>query len=216
MTERSLREYCDEARRLIDQGAHAGAIDIARHVLRFYPKHIESYALLGQASLERGNIREAIELFQRTLSADPENLKAWLGLASAYEQDNLQDLTIWHLERAFELDPANAGIRSVLQGLYAQRQGIKELRVKSNGAALGRLYLKGGLYHQAISELRSILDSDPQRAYIKVALAIAHWHVGQKAEAAEICMDILERLPNCLQANLILGEIWMDLSLIHI
>jgi tetratricopeptide (TPR) repeat protein len=208
MSERSLREYLDLAKQYIASESYPQAIDVLRHVLHYYPKAIEGYVLLGQACLEHGDVREAVELFQRALSADPENITAWIGLASAYEHDGLQDLTIWHLERAFELDPTHSGLRKMLQEFYMQRHNIKELRVKLNSAALGRVYLRGGLYQQAISELRAVMNQPPQRPYIKTALATAYWNMGQRVEAANLCLELLEQLPNCLQANLILGEIW--------
>lgn len=209
MTERSLRDFCNEVKRLIDMESYAQAIETSRHILRIYPRHIETYSLLGQACLENGDIREAVELFQRALSANPEDVTAWTGLAAAYEQDDLPEVTAWNLERAFELDPTQNGVRQELQRLYGQIHHVKELRLKLNSAALGRTYLRGGLYQQAVNEFRSVLAKEPNLRHIKVGLAIAHWQLGQRVEAAEVCLDILDELPNCIQANLILGEIWL-------
>ena len=209
MTNRSLRDFCHEVKRLIDMGSYAQAIETGRHILRHYPKHVETYALLGQACLEKGDIREAVEMFQRALSADPEHVTAWVGLAAACEHDDLPAMTAWHLERAFELDPARAGVREELQKLYAQLHHIKELRLKLNPAALGRLYLRGGLYQQAAAEFRATLEKEPMLAHVRVGLATALWRLGQRVEAADVCLDILRDLPHCLQANLILGEIWL-------
>ena len=209
MTERSLRDFSDRVQHLIDMESYSEAIETTRHILRFFPKCIKAYTLMGQACLEQGEIREAVELFQRTLSADPGSTTAWIGLASAYEQDELPDVTAWHLERAFELDPSNAGVRQELQKLYSQLHNIKELRLKLNSAALGRIYLKGGMYQQAAGEFRSVLEKEPELNHIKVGLATALWSLGQHIEASEVCLGLLDELPNCLQANLILGEIWL-------
>jgi tetratricopeptide (TPR) repeat protein len=207
MREYTLRELCDQAAGMIATNSYASAIEIGRHILRYYPQHIETYVMLGEACVEQGNLREATELFHRALSADPEQVRAWLGLASACEQDELLDQTIWHLERAFELDPSNAGVRQELQTLYGQRHNVTDLRIKLNSAALARIYLRGGLYHQAISELRSSLEQHPDRYYLRLALALAYWYVGQRLDAAAVCTEMLEQLPHCLQAHLILGEI---------
>ena len=209
MTERSLRDFCNEVKRLIDMESYAQAIETARHILRVYPKHIETYSLLGQASLEKGDVREAVEMFQRVLSANPEDISAWIGLAAAYEQDDLLDVTTWHLERAFELDPTHNGIRQELSRLYSELHHVKELRLKLNSAALGRMYLRGGMHQQAINEFRAVLKKTPNMNHLKVGLATAHWRLDQRVEAAEACLDLLDELPHCIQANLILGEIWL-------
>lgn len=48
MAQVSLRDYCDEADALVQSGEFGKAILIARHLLRHYPRHIESYRLLGK------------------------------------------------------------------------------------------------------------------------------------------------------------------------
>ncbi len=208
MSQRTLREFGEEIRSLIQRQAYTEAIHTARHVLYYFPKHLDTYLLLGEACLESGSTREAIEMFQRVLSADPENLMAWVGLAEAYQQDELPELGLWYLERAFEVDPTNPDLRAELQRLYAQVRGVKELRVKLNGPALGRIYLRGGLYHLAAEEFRAALDKHPDYYHVHVGLARALWHMDRRVEAAAVCQDILEILPNCLPAALILGTIW--------
>ncbi|MGC8827893.1 MAG: tetratricopeptide repeat protein, partial [Anaerolineae bacterium] len=208
MSQRTLREFSDEIRSLIQRQAYTEAINTARHVLYYFPKHLDTYLLLGEACLESGSTREAIEMFQRVLSADPENLMAWVGLAEAYQQDELPELGLWYLERAFEVDPTNPDLRAELQRLYAQVRGVKELRVKLNGPALGRIYLRGGLYHLAVEEFQAALDKHPDYYHVHVGLATALWRMDRRVEAAAVCQDILETLPNCLPAALILGTIW--------
>lgn len=208
MSQRTLREFGDEIRSLIQRQAYTEAIHTARHVLYYFPKHLDTYLLLGEACLESGSTREAIEMFQRVLSADPENLMAWVGLAEAYQQDELPELALWYLERAFEVEPTNPDLRAELQRLYAQVRGVKELRVKLNGPALGRIYLRGGLYHLAVEEFQAALDKHPDYYHAQVGLATALWRMDRRVEAAAVCQDILEVLPNCLPAALILGTIW--------
>lgn len=208
MSQRTLREFGDEIRSLIHRQAYTEAIHTARHVLYYFPKHLDTYLLLGEACLESGHTREAIEMFQRVLSGDPENLTAWVGLAEAYQQDELPELALWYLERAFEVEPTNLDLRAELQRLYAQVRGVKELRVKLNGPALGRIYLRGGLYHLAVEEFQTALEKHPDYYHVQVGLATALWRMDRRVEAATTCQDLLEILPNCLPAALILGTIW--------
>ena len=204
-----LQDYVVKIKELIRNVRLEEAIAHCQHILRHYPKHIETYSLLGEACLEKEMSREAIEFFQRTLGADPENLIARVGLGVIYDEQGAFPEAIWQLERAFELVPGNAEVRRELLRLYGQYDEIDKTRLKLTRGALGRLYSRNGLYERAISEFRAVLRQDPDLPDIRVALVEALWREGRQVEAVEICLELLDDLPNCLKANLILGDIWL-------
>ncbi len=208
MAEIRLRDYAVKIKELIRLGQHDEAIAHCQHILRHYPRHVETYCLLGEACLEKEMVREAIEFFQRTLSADPENLIARMGLGIVFGQQGAILEAIWQVERAFELAPGNTEVRRELQRLYAQRDGVEKTKLQLTHGALGRLYSRNGLYEQAVSEFRGILEQDRDLPDIQLALIEALWREGRRLEAVDVCLDLLKGLPNCLKANLILGEIW--------
>jgi tetratricopeptide (TPR) repeat protein len=210
VSEVSLGAYCAEIEELIASGAYDEAIATCRHILGHHPKYVEAYRLLGMACLEKGEYLEAADLFKRVLSADPESLAARSGLGRVYEEEDSPDEAIWQMERAFELAPYQEAIRNRLRLLYIRRDGIEAPRIKLTRGALGRLYAKDGIFQQAIAEFKSLLEEDRDLIDIQLALAEALWRDGQGREAASTCQDILEKLPHCLKANLILGEIWFD------
>ncbi|MGQ9628122.1 MAG: tetratricopeptide repeat protein, partial [Anaerolineae bacterium] len=205
----SLRTYCQEARELIKAEAYEKAISICRHILHYYPKYLEIYRLLGEICLHTKQYREASDFFKRVLSADPEDFISRFKLGLIYEDQEALEEAIWQMERAFELKPGNAEVRQGLQRLYESRDGSQKPRLKLTRGALGRLYLKGGLYPQAIAEFKALLDQDPALIDIQVSLSEALWLNEQRLEVTELCQNILGVLPNCLKANLILGEIWL-------
>ncbi len=209
MADIRLQDYTASIKDMIRSVRLDEAIAHCRHILRHYPKHIETYCLLGEACLEKQMYREAIEFFQRTLGADPENLMARVGLGIIYDEQGAFPEAIWQLERAFELVPGNAEVRRELLRLYNQYDAIDKTRLKLTRGALGRLYSRNGLYERAITEFRAILRRDPELPDIRVALVEALWHEGRQVEAVENCLDLLDALPNCLKANLILGDIWL-------
>jgi tetratricopeptide (TPR) repeat protein len=210
VVEVSLREYCDEVKGLIESGSYDKAVAICQHILRYYPKYVEAYRLLGEAYLEKGDYSEAEDSFRRVLSADPEDFTARIGLSIIYDERGSLEEAIWQMERAFELLPGNAEVRSELRRLYKRYDGVERPKIGLTTGALGRLYARGELLEEAIEELGKLLEKKPELIDVQLALAEALWRSEQRLEAAEVCSDILEKLPNCLKANLILGEIWIN------
>jgi tetratricopeptide (TPR) repeat protein len=209
MPDIQLQSYTAKIRELIRSGYHDQAIAHCQHVLHIYPKHVATYCLLGEACFEQQMDQDAIDCFQRTLSADPENLIARVGLGLVFAGQGTLPEAIWQMERAFELAPGNTEVRRELQRLYALRDGVEKPHLRLTPGALARLYARNALYERAIGEFRAVLLDDPNLPDVRVALAEALWHEGLRLEAVETSLELLAQLPNCLKANLILGEIWL-------
>lgn len=203
----SLRTYNHEIESLIDHGQAEEAIAHCRHILEFVPKHIGTYRLLGKAFLETRRYSDAADIFQRVLSSVPDDFVANIGMSIIREDEKNLESAIWHMERAFESQPSNAAIQEELRRLYGKRDGMEPPKVRLTRGALSRMYFKGNLFNQAISELRAALSEDPQRMDLQVLLAQAYYASGQFTEAIEICNLILKKLPYCLEANRILAAV---------
>ncbi|HET89681.1 MAG TPA: tetratricopeptide repeat protein, partial [Chloroflexi bacterium] len=208
MAEISLQKYCERIETMVEQGLYQEAEAHGMHILKQYPKHIETYQLLGKTMLESRRHEEAIDMFQRVLSADPENLIAWVGMSEVYSQKRDLDAATYYLELAFELAADNEVVEAALRNLYGQRDGFEPHRIELTRAALARLYLRGNLLPRAVKELGSLWAEHPDRFDLAATLAEALWHNEQRLEASEVCRQILDQLPHCIKANLILGEIW--------
>lgn len=202
-----LRKYNSEIESLIERGQTDEAIAHCRHILQTFPKHLETYRLLGKAYLESKRYAEATDIFNRVLLSVPDDFVSHVGLSIiADEQKRLED-AIWHMERAFEKQPSNAAIHAELQRLYGRRDGREPPKIRLTRGALAHMYYQGDLYVQAISEARSVLNEDPSRVDLKPLLALAYFRAGQKVDASEICTQLLSEFPYCLEANRILVEI---------
>jgi hypothetical protein len=134
---------------------------------------------------------------------------ARVGLGIIQAAAGAQPEAIWQMERAYELAPNNAEVRRELQRLYPIRNGEEKPRLQLTRGSLGRLYARNGLYERAIAEFRSVLGENPESADIQTSLSEALWREGRRLEAVEVCLDLVQILPDCLKANLILGEIWV-------
>ena len=212
MAKISLREYIREIENLIDRGETDQAISHCKHILKYYPKHIDSYRLLGKAFLEKQKYGDAGDIFQRVLSSVPEDFISHIGMSIIREDENNLDAAIWHMERAFEVQPSNKAVQDELRRLYANRDGIAPPKIRLTRGALVRMYARGDLYTQAIAEIRAALVEDPNRTDLEVILARLYYLQGQEVEATEVCSKLIIKLPYCYEANRILSEVLQGTS----
>jgi len=208
MAKVSLRMYNREIEGLIEHGQRLDeAIAHCRHILKSYPKCLETYRLLGKANLEGKRYKEAVDVFQRVLVAAPDDFVSHVGMSIIADDQNKLDEAIWHMERAFEVQPSNAAIQGELQRLFGRRDGVEPPKIRLTRAALAHMYVQGELYNQAISEIRAVLSNDPKRTDMQLLLAKAYFRNGQKAEATDLCTELLKAYPYCLDANRLMVEI---------
>ena len=207
MAKVSLRAYNREIETMIDSGHLDEAIAHSKHILKTFPKHLDTYRLLGKAYLEYKRFPEAVDVFSRVLVVSPNDFVAHVGMSIIRDEENKLDDAVWHMERAFETQPSNAAIQSELQRLYGRRDGVQLPRIRMTRGALANMYVQGELYPQAISEIKSVLKEDPGRNDMQVLLARAYYRSGLKNDAAEVASSILRTDPYCLDANRVLVDI---------
>ena len=207
MAKVSLRAYNREIETMLDGGSFSEAVAHSLHILKTFPKHLETYRLLGKAYLELKQYSNATDIFNRVLACVPGDFVAHVGMGIIRDEENKLDDAIWHMERAFETQPSNPAIQSELQRLYARRDGSAPPRIRITRGALAQMYLQGELFPQAISEIKGLLNEDPSRSDMQTLLARAHFRSGQKSEAVEVASSLLHRYPYNLDANRVLAEI---------
>ncbi|NIM92973.1 MAG: tetratricopeptide repeat protein [Anaerolineales bacterium] len=211
MAETNLRTYIQEIDNLIEEGQQLEeAIAHCRHILKTYPKHIDTYRLLGKAYLESKRYGDAADIFQRVLSALPDDFVAHIGMAIIREDEGNLDAAIWHMERASEAKPGNPAIEQELKRLIGKRDGVEPQRVRPTRGALARMYYNGELYSYATTELRTALEEDPDRPDLQVLLANTYWRTDNRLDAANLCSQILEKLPFCCDANRITAALLQE------
>jgi tetratricopeptide (TPR) repeat protein len=207
MTATNLRAYNRDIEAMIDRGQNEDAVIHCKYILKFFPKHVGTYRLLGKAFLESHHYSEAADILQRVLSVIPDDFISHIGMSIIREDEGNMDAAIWHMERAFEVQPSNTAVQGELRRLYGLRDGIEPPKVRLTRGALVRMYAKSDLYPQAIAELNAALAEDPQRVDLEIILAQMYFKSGKKIEAAEICSRLIGKLPYCLEANQLLAEI---------
>jgi len=209
MADLTLRGQCEEAKRLARTGDPHEAISICRRIITTFPKHVTAYGILAHILLQLGEHDQALHLFQRVLSADPEDPQAFAGIAAIFEERGLFDEAVWYLERALEIAPGDRDARAKLRALLAERGRGAPEGAPLTRAALARAWMRGQIHSRAADELAELVAEEPQRYDLRTALVEALWRDRQYALAATEAQTLLSELPNCLKANLVLGQVWL-------
>jgi cytochrome c-type biogenesis protein CcmH/NrfG len=207
MAKVSLRVYNREIESMIETGQLDEAIAHCQHILKVFPMHVETYRLLGKTFLEAKRYADAADIFQRVLSAIPDDFVAQVGMSIIRDDEGKLDDAIWHMARAFEIQPSNTAIQGELRRLYGRRDGSEPAKIRLSRDALANMYAQGELYSQAIAEIRTVLADDPERPDLQVMLARAYYRSGQKVEAAEMAATLLKKYPYCMDALRILVDV---------
>ena len=203
----SLQTAFDQVRQWLETNDPDRAIGMAHHILEAYPRCLEAHQMLGEAHLASRQYEEARADFERVLQFDPEHIPALVGLGMTCERLGQLDRAISAFERALEIKPDLPELRSQLLRLYTDAWGSEYAHLRLSRAGLARLYAKGHMLPQAISEFRQVAADQPDRLDAQMALAEALWRDEQEEEAADMCRAILAQHPYVLKANLILGYV---------
>ena len=203
----SLRDYNLLNNSLVDQGSYHEAIFHSTSILRNYPKCADTYRALGTALFENQDNDNAAYVFTKVLQAYPNDQLSHSKMSELLEANNDIDGAIWHLKRAFEVQPSNHVIQENLKRLLTKRDGIQPSKIRLTRGALVRMFAKGELYQQAITEALALLETDSERVEIKLLLARMYLSSGAIINSSEVCEEILKSHLYCYEANQILEEI---------
>lgn len=209
MASMSLQAAYDQARQWLESNDLNRAIGLAQYILEKYPDNLDAYRILGEAYLADRQLDRAQEAFERVLRSDPENIPAHVGLGFTFERQGRLDRAIPELEQALEIKPDMHELRNQLLRLYTDAWGSEHAHLRFSPVGLARLYAKGQMWPQVITEFRRVIADQPDRIDAMIAIAEAYWRNGQNEDAISTCRQILSRRPEALKANLILGYLEM-------
>jgi tetratricopeptide (TPR) repeat protein len=205
----SLQVACDQARQWLEGGDVDRAMGLARHILVSHPHNLDVHRIIGEAHLASRNLQDAQAACETVLRADPENIPARVSLGITHERRNEVPQAIAAFELALEIKPDLAELRNRLLRLYADAWGNEYAQLRLSRAGLARLYARGNMLPQAISEFQHVINEAPDRLDIHAALAEALWRNEDEAEALRFCREVLTHHADLLKANLIVGFLEM-------
>lgn len=203
----TLRDYNLLVNELVTGGRYDEAIFHAGTILKSYPKCVDTYRALAMALLGDGRLSDAADVFSKILAVYPEDALAHINLSEIYEADEDYDAAIRQMELAFESQPSDHAIQENLKKLLTKQGGTEPAKIRLTSGALVRMYVKGELYPQAISESLSILETDSQRVDIELLLAKSYLASGSEEKAIRVYEEILVNHPYCFEANQMLDHL---------
>ncbi len=209
MVEISLRAYQDKLDGLARASRFDEVIAHARHILAAQPNNLRAHQQLGGALAGAGQWQPAADTLRRALGAQPGDYQTHLQLARVYEKLGGGDRAIWHAERAYDQKPAEPAATELIRRLYRDQRGQQVDRLQLTASAMAQQQIRANLLSAAISTLDDALSEQPQRIDLQLLRARALWLHGRRMDAAEAAADILKQLPNAIDANRILTELWL-------
>jgi tetratricopeptide (TPR) repeat protein len=200
----TLREYLQHTEDALSAGRIEEALEHCEYVLSHFPKSLEAHRLLGEIYLAQNRLVEAQQIFDWVLTNDPENVLAYCNRALTSERMGDLDTALDCYQQAYELSRGNSQIRQEFNKL-SERFGQQGFMLSRAG--LARLYMRGGLLFQATQEWETVLTATPDRLDARTGLLETLWRDGNYEQAERVATSLLEEVPGCLKALLLLAHI---------
>jgi tetratricopeptide (TPR) repeat protein len=204
MAQITLRDYLQETEDAIANTRIDDALAHCQQILASFPESLEAQRLLGEIYLAQGHLEEAQQTFDWVLTNDPENIIVYCDRALISERSSDYDTALDCYQQAYELSRGNSDIRNQFNKLNAKvgQQGFMFSR-----AGLARLYMRGDLLPQAIQEWETVLAGNPDRLDARTGLLEAYWREHLYDRVEYMATQILQDVPGCLKALLLLAYV---------
>jgi tetratricopeptide (TPR) repeat protein len=204
MGQLTLRDYLQSTEDAISAGRIDDALESCQHILAHYPHSLEAQRLLGEAYLAQGQLEKAQQAFDWVLTNDPENVVTYCSRALISQRMNDFDTALDCYQQAYELSRGNSQIRREFNQLSLR---VGQSHFVFSRAGLARLYMRGDLLPQAIQEWETILAATPDRLDAQTGLLEAYWREGWYDKIEQLAQQILDEVPGCLKALLLLAHV---------
>ncbi|RUA15294.1 MAG: hypothetical protein DSY55_06605 [Clostridia bacterium] len=189
MSDVLLFDLSQHLEKLFSQQRYDAGFALGRHILRYYPRHLATYKQMGMAALAKSMWEDSIDLLQRALSIDPEDIQMWEALRSAAMATELQ------AEAALAAD--------YIKDLHATSE-------ETTPVAAGHDAARQQDWVRAYEAYRAGYAQHPQRMDAALGLVTALFHLEAYDAALLMTNHILEELPYCLKAH------WQSIRCAHL
>lgn len=177
------------------------------HMARMHPENPAIHANLGNALLDSGNVKEALQEFNRAVELGPDVAECHNGLGLAYLKMGLPAKAAEAFREAIRLKPKYPGPYGNLAVALVQRGKFPEAIESAKNAValvpgdsqklanLGMVYMHAGKLADAERELLKAIEADPEDAEAQNALGAVYSLQGQYDKARDQWERALEINP---------------------
>jgi tetratricopeptide (TPR) repeat protein len=204
MAKTTFFEYLQNTEDDISAGHIDDAMANCQQILSSFPDSLEAQRLLGEIYLAKGQLEDAQQAFDWILVNDPENVVVYCDRALTSERLSDIDTALDCYQQAYELSRGNSQIRQKFNQLSSQ---VGQQEFMFSRAGLARLYMRGDLLTQAEQEWEAVLNISPDRLDARAGLLETCWREGAYDKVDLLATKILEDIPTCLKALLLLAHV---------
>jgi len=149
--------------------------------------------------VQEGDLDRATEVFQKSLSYEPDNAVFAIGFGSLLQQQKKYDEAIFAYERFLEKVPENIFATNNLAALLADHRTDKQSLQKARELAsklaetnqpslldtVGWIHYRLGEYDEAIAVLTKVVDEAPDVPVFNYHLGMAYFKLGDRNTARD-------------------------------
>ena len=164
LLEKSVRErWNDYGIGLLLQGDLKGAEAAFLKVTTMDPEYADGWVNVGRARLQEGNLAGAEEMLRRALTIDPNLAKTHFFLGTVLKNNGRYDDSLRHLREAASRYPRDRVVRN----------------------QIGRVLFLKRQFQEAVTELKRVLEIDPEDLQAHYNLMLCYQGLGQAALAEQ-------------------------------
>jgi tetratricopeptide (TPR) repeat protein len=203
MAQKTLRDYLLKTEDALKSNRIEDALSHTQLMLAHFPEALEVQRLLGEIYLAQGRLEDAQHVFDWVLTNDPENVVAYCNRAHVSERLTEYDVALDCYQQAYELSRGQKQIRAEFNRLS---ENVGQKGFMFSRAGLARLYMRGDMLSQALLEWEAVLGTTPDRLDARTGLLETYWRADLLDDAEQLAERILQDVPSCLKALLLLAK----------
>jgi len=171
--EEHLNELHTEAKKLFEEGRYFEAEPLLKDIIKLRPEYADVHNKLGFIAHLKGDLKTAVEHFEKALEINPFYTEAALNLAVTYNEMG-------------EFDKSREIITKAAQSVHPSKPELDKFvagKLANEHLRLGNLYMEFAMVDEAIQEYEKGLQLAPQFPDLHTRLAIALRSKGRYEEA---------------------------------